>query len=61
MTELNHANYRKIILHIMGNGNSIKKCELNDGVDVFLKHFGRRDDLNYSLVMDGEHINKIYK
>jgi len=61
MSEYNHREIRKEILSKMGEGTSVKVSELSKDPGLFLLHFGRRDDLNYSLVMDGEQINKIYK
>ena len=59
MSEQNHAAMRKEILTKMGTGSSVKISELSRDPSLFIKHFGRRGDLDYVLVMEGEQINKI--
>jgi hypothetical protein len=59
MSEQNHAATRQEILTKMGTGSSVKISELTNDPSLFITHFGRREDLDYVLVMEGEQINKI--
>ena len=59
MKATNHAATREEILSKIGAGSSVKVSELKNDPGNFIVHFGRRGDLNYELVLEGEQINKI--